>query len=170
MKILENYKILTRFVYKELKTLGIDIDNIAIDHIGYQCSSAEDYEDKAQELKKFGELVCESILEDRRVGIYRLDKPLSCRKKKFFVVEIIEPKKGQEVDSGWEHAEFLAKMSLEELMKNHPKLDWDNSAINREIFPMISLKLNNGTRVKFPRLEVLKELERQSQDISREKF
>jgi len=46
-------------------------------------------------------------------------------------------------------------------MNKYSSLDWNTSALNRDIFPMLVMNLDSGMKVKFPRRGVLDELERQ---------
>src|SRR5690606_34749597 len=128
--------------------------------IGYQADSSEDYENLIETTENIEQL-SENIVGGRRVGIFKTNFPLNYQDQVFSVIEIIEPKKDQQVNSAWEHVEFLIDKPLEELVSDYPHVNWEISAINREEFPMLILDLGDGIRVKFPRLGVLDELKRQ---------
>ncbi|MFQ5493387.1 MAG: VOC family protein [Candidatus Dojkabacteria bacterium] len=153
-------------VYKLLAGLGIDTDKLSIDHTAYQADSAEDYESQKKHVMESEELISENIVGGRRVGIFGLKSPLSYKGESFSVIEIIEPRAGQEVKSAWEHVEFMVEGTLEEFMAKHPKLQWTKDAIDRNEFPMLILKLTEDIRAKFPRRSVLDEIERQKQNHS----
>jgi predicted metalloenzyme YecM len=143
-----------------LSEKGINLNQFVIDHIGYQAKSSQEYNQRVNELCAFGSIVSENIVGDRRVGIIKLNKPLIYRSQNFNVIEIIEPKLNQIVESGWEHVELLFNKSLEELIQEYPTIVWDTSVIDRAEFPQLILKLSDTIRAKFPRLGVLAELNR----------
>ena len=88
----------------------------------------------------------------------RLDEPFKYKTYQFEFVELIEPKPEQVVQSDWEHIEMTVDCSLEAFMERYPKLDWNTKAIDREDFPMITLKLDANLQVKFPRNGVQHEI------------
>lgn len=143
-----------------LSEKGINLDQFRIDHIGYQTKSSQEYNQKVNELCDLGSIVSENIVGDRRVGIIKLNKSLTYRNQRFNVMEIIEPRPNQIVESGWEHAELLFHKSIEELIQEYPTIAWDTSVIDRAEFPQLILKLSDTIRAKFPRLGVLAELDR----------
>ena len=49
-------------------------------------------------------------------------------------------------------------------MEKYPNLKWDTRAIDRDIFPMLILKLDNNMQVKFPKNPVLKALKKQNEE------
>lgn len=162
--MLQNYKQFIGEIFKRLNELGIDTSQLKIDHIGYQASSAQDYDLQVKELSESAVLVSEHIVDGRRVGIFTLVESLDYENEKFSVVEIIEPKKDQEVKSALEHIEFLVGSNLEDFMAKYPEIDFDTRAMNREEFPMLILSLGDGLRAKFPRRGVLEEVYRQHKD------
>lgn len=144
-------------LYNNLAQLNIDTSRFAIDHVAYQASSAEDYNKMLNTFSELGTLVSENIVGKRRVGILKLKKPVTYKKNIFNVIEVIEPKEGQEAKSSWEHIEFLTDITLEKLIYKYQDLNWDISVLNRDEFPMLILHLGNDYRAKFPRLGVLDE-------------
>jgi predicted metalloenzyme YecM len=158
---LQNYTQFIDEIYQRLSNFGINTDEIKIDHLGYQASSKEDYDQKVEALKDLAEEISENMVEGRRVGIFKLNDPLEYKETPISIIEIIDPKEGQEVESYWEHIEFLLDSALEKFMAEHPTLEWNDKAIDREEFPMLILSLGDGLRAKFPRRGVLEEIERQ---------
>ncbi|MEO6729010.1 MAG: VOC family protein [Candidatus Dojkabacteria bacterium] len=157
--LLTNYNDFIDQIYDHVNNLGIDTSSLKIDHLGYQADSAEDYDNLVKDpaVNK----VSEKIVGDRRVGIFKLNKPITYKDQNIGVIEIFEPRAGQTVKSTWEHVEFLTNTSPENLISTYPTIDWDKSALNREEFPMLILQLGEGLRAKFPRIGVLEELKRQ---------
>lgn len=143
-----------------LEKRGINVSDLQIDHIGYQADSTEDYDVKTSEVKTIGNFISEHIVGGRRVAVFTLFEPLSYDNQTINIVEVFEPRAGQQVKSNWEHIEFLVANSLEDFMSQYTEIEWDTTAKDREEFPMLILHLEEGLRAKFPRLGVLKEQER----------
>lgn len=158
--ILSNYEEFLDQIIEKIKQKGIDASELTIDHLGYQASSEIDFDEKKAELHEFGEIKHNVQVGDRRVAIFKFFNPLKYQKQLITAVEIVSPKKNQSVESAWEHVEIVLNVSLEKFMQKYPKIDWDTSAIDRDIFPMLILKLDDKTKVKFPRRAVLEEVER----------
>lgn len=161
--ILENRNAFIDRLYSKLEAFNIDTSSLEIDHLGYQTSSSQDYDQVVSTLADTATRLSESVVGGRRVGIYKLSEPLTYKDQSFSIFEIVEPKSDQIVDSGWEHIEFIVPSTIESFVNVYPEVDWDKSVIDREEFPMLILHLGDGLRAKFPRLGVEKELARQSE-------
>ena len=135
-------------IIEEIEGVGIDIEGLKIDHIAYSCKSSEEYEHLLPQFVKTGKLIREAIIGDRRVAIIKLDLPIKCNNYNIDVTELIEPIKGEESLSGWEHVEFLVD-SYDSFLKQYPKLNWNLAHKNRENFSRIKLVLPSGREVKF---------------------
>lgn len=159
--IFSNYPEFIERIYNKLIELGIDANEIKIDHIGYQASSHDDYDNKISEVKTSSTQVSENIVGGRRVSVFTIDTPLKYEDQEFSVFEIFEPREGQDVNSDWEHVEFLVDGTLEDFISKYPTISFDTSVMNRDEFPMLILHLGDGYRAKFPRKGVLEEVERQ---------
>jgi predicted metalloenzyme YecM len=148
MWIMNDVKDFLKELYSQVKTAGIDVAELKIDHIAYSTASSEEYE----KLKPFylakGQLVQEALISDRRVAIIKLNQPISFENQLIDVMELIEPIKNQKAITGWEHAEFLVD-NYDTLLNKYPKLNWNTSHKNRENFSRIKLTLPSGLEVKF---------------------
>lgn len=158
---LSNHKDFITKVLTLLKEKGINTSKLTIDHLGYQADSARDFEEKTDLIKKDASLLSQNIVGGRRVAIYKLGNPFIFEDQEINIVEIFEPREGQQVASAFEHIEFLTPVSLEDFVEEYSNIEWDKSVMNRAEFPMLILKLQNGIRAKFPRLSVIKEIQRQ---------
>lgn len=155
--IIDNYENFIKKILDKLGELGIDVSNLNMDHIGYQASSDEDYDRLKAEFDAIGKRVSEAVVGGRRVGIYKLNKPLRFRQYVNTAIELIAPKVGQVCPSALEHVEFVID-GFENFMKKYPDIQWDTSAISQPDFPMIKLKLDKDLQVKFhltPVLEIV---------------
>ena len=157
--VLDSYITFVEDILKRIHDFGIDVSDLNMDHIGYQASSNEDYDNLKAEFNKIGELVSEKIVGGRRVGIYKLKNPLKYKQYLNEAIELVAPKEGQVCLSGLEHVEFILKETFDSFMKKYPNISWDTSKTNQPMFPMIKLKLSDATQVKFhytPVLEIVK--------------
>ena len=145
--------------FDSFKKLGVNCDGFEIDHVAYQASSSEDYESLKPRFEEVGEMVSESVVGGRRVGIYKLNRVLVYMNYSIPAVELIESKDGQECDSEWQHVEFVIDESLREFADRYANVSMDLSAIDRDEFPKVQTKLENGFGVKFHVKSVLEEIE-----------
>lgn len=80
-----NYKDLSELTKKfldssfsEIEKIDIDLDKSGaeLDHIAWQCATSQEYDNYEADFEKLGELVREPIIGGRRVGVFKLFKPL----------------------------------------------------------------------------------------------
>lgn len=135
--------------FESISETGIDIQNLYLDHIAYQASSSEDYNNQSQYFMKFSKLISEKIVDGRRVGIFKLHEEITYIDRLIPIIELIEPKPDQNLESGWQHAEFVLNCTYEDFIKNYPNIEWDLSSIDREEFSHLKLHFENGLTVKF---------------------
>jgi predicted metalloenzyme YecM len=145
-------------ILNQIDKVDVNINNLELDHIGYQTNSRQDYDNLVLESGKYGKLKKEFEIDGRRVAIFEFIKPLEIKKYKIPAFEIIEPKEGQVCDSSLAHIEFVIDCNFEEFLNKNKGLDWDLSAMNRQQFPKISIKFSNGKSVKFHEKSILSEI------------
>lgn len=160
--ILNSFSTFLESILGKLKEKNFDYSEFKIDHLGYQASCKKDYHKCLEEIGNVSQLLKESQVGGRSVAVLKLNKPLQYNKDKIYIIEIVEPKAGQETPSFWQHIELVSNNTLEEIVQKYPDLDWEKKAMKRDIFPMLILKLNGGLSVKFPKLPVEEELRRQN--------
>lgn len=156
--VLDNYQTFIKGILQKLNDLKINVTDLNMDHVGYQASSNDDYDKLRAEFDRIGERVSEEVIGGRRVGIYKLNSPFRFQQYINTAIELVAPKEGQVCPSALEHVEFVLKETFESFMKKYPDISWDTSAINQPDFPMIKLKLDKNTQVKFhltPVLEII---------------
>jgi predicted metalloenzyme YecM len=149
--ILDSCETFLETFFLDFETTGISLDTLRLDHLGYQTSSSADYAEVKSELMHSSSLAEETIFNDRRIGIFILKSPIQFKDFLIDIIEVVEPEIGQIKESGWEHVEFTYNDNIEALVEKHPKLGWDKSALDRDQFPMLKLKLPSGLRVKIPK-------------------
>lgn len=153
--VLDNVVPFIKNILLKLQAQKIDVSSLNMDHIGYQAESNEDYDKLENDFDKIGQRVSENIVGDRRVGIYKLNKPLVYKQYTIAAIELIAPKKGQICPSALEHVEFVINETFESFIKKYSNIPWDVSAVNQPVFPMIKLKLDKYVQVKFHLTPVL---------------
>lgn len=142
----------------ELKYIGIDVSDLQLDHIAYQTCSVKEYEEVKLESMKYGSLVKEFEIDGRRVSIYKYKAPLVIKNYTITAFEIIELKPNQICDSGLSHIEFVINSDFKEFIEKYKDIDWDLRAMERDMFPKISINLKSGIGVKFHNKDILKEI------------
>jgi len=143
----------------KVEDMGIYLNGAKLDHIAYQTGTKEEYDKLKPEFERIAKLMKEPLVGGRRIGVFKFTKPLKYKDQSIDAIELIEPKDGQRVSSGLEHAEYLLPMSLEKFIDKYPDIDWNTRALNRDKFPMLILDLTDSMRVKFPRFSILNDLE-----------
>ncbi|NMB57168.1 VOC family protein [Candidatus Beckwithbacteria bacterium] len=156
--IIDNYQNFLDQIFQQIKKNKIDVSALQLDHLGYQASSDKDYDRLKPEFLEFAKLKKESLVGERRVGIFELNSSLFYQNYKICAIELIAPKKEQKCDSSFEHAEFVIKESFEDFIKKYPQIDWNIEAMKRDIYAKVQLKLPNGLGVKFHRASILQEI------------
>lgn len=155
-----NYSQFLTSLLEQIHKVNLDISGLPIDHIAYQASSKQDYEQLLPEFSKLGTLISEEIIANRRVAVLELHEPIIYKSYSIPALELIEPKDGQECESHLQHAEFIADKPFEEYITQYPELDWDTSSMSRDEFTHLKLHFDNGLTLKFlkkPILELLKQ-------------
>ena len=147
--ILENLSSFLDKLFAKLAEKGIDVSEYEMDHIGYQCSSSDDYDKLKLTFSDLGVLLDENIVGDRRVGLFKLREAIQYKKYLINAIELIEPKKGQICLSSLEHVEFVINEQFDTFVARYPTLQWDTSAVNQPMFPMVKLPLGDNIQVKF---------------------
>lgn len=141
--------------FEQITKAKLDITNLSLDHVAYQAASSEEYDQLKPSFVELGELVNEEIIRGRRVSVFRVYKPVQYKGYTFNALELIEPKKGQVCDSGYQHAELITQKPFEEYMKEYPDLQWDTSSINNSAFSHLKLNFDNGLTLKFLQKPIL---------------
>lgn len=143
---------------KRLDEAGVDISGMEIDHLGYKTNSEEEYLQMEPEILKMSVQVHDNVVRGRRVRAFKLNNPIIYRNYQIGVIEIICPKEGEIIKSGWEHAEIVPKVPLQEFVNKYPNLEWDTTIMNANEFPMVKLKLGDDMQAKFPRYPILESI------------
>ncbi len=152
------HKFLDSF-FEQITKTGIDISTYVLDHIAYQASTSNDYDQQKIKFSRLGKEMSEEIIGNRRVAIFKLNTPIKYKKYSIPVLELIEQKENQECSSQFQHAEFIINIPFEEYINKYLNINWDTSSMNRSEFPHLKLNFSNSLTLKFlkqPILEILR--------------
>jgi len=108
--------------FEQITQSKLDVSDLILDHVAYQATSSEEYDQLKPLFIELGEPIHEEIIGGRHVSVFRLYQPTQYKNYAFSALELIEPKAGQVCESGYQHAEFIAKKPFEEYMKEYPYL------------------------------------------------
>jgi uncharacterized protein len=139
----------------KVATTGIDISGFNLDHVAYQASTSEDYENRKPDFKSICDYQHVAMIGGRQVAVFRLKNPIMYKGYKVIALELIEPTQGQQCKSAWEHAEYVIDTSFQNFISKYPDLDWDTSSIDRKVYSHLKLRLDEITRVKFHLHDIL---------------
>lgn len=164
MKTDLNYTQFLDSFFEQINNVGLDITGLPLDHIAYQASTKEDYEQHLPEFSKLGELVSEEIIGGRRVAVVKLNEPFTYKNYSISALELIEPKEGQQCESAFQHAEFVVSQPFEDYIEQYPDIDWDTSSMGRDEFSHLKLNFENGLTLKFLQRPILELFEEKKQN------
>lgn len=147
-----------------LRKEKFDITEMMADHICYRTETVDDYKELKAALMSLSTEVCELLIESevggRPIATFKLGESsaIACPNNDLIidVLEIPAPKEGRHYQSGLEHVEFVIGGSkapssplngpdhrkvLENWMECHPDVTWNIKALDKEIDPDVSMKI-----------------------------
>lgn len=132
---------------------------LACDHICYRVETLERYELLKIELAQIAMLAAETPVNGRPICIFTLHEPLVFEDQLIPCVELPAPKAASVYAEGWEHAEYVTGMPLDEFRSRHPDVSFDLRAANKKINPEIALKVGDRYQAKFHTASILEVIE-----------
>ncbi len=145
------------FTHK-LKTAAI------ADHIGYKCSTTEEFETIRKMLERNSHFIYQSIISKRRIAIIKLTKPFETSCGLVQYLELSDQKPDGSQISGFDHLEiYPAKNTVEELVKYLQERNVIIQKADRPHHVTYDLTLEDGFRIRI-------EAERLIQKITREEM
>jgi predicted metalloenzyme YecM len=111
-----------------------------IDHICLRVADEAGYLTWRTKLRSLGELLAETNIGGLPIATFRLHAPLPYGGEAIPLVELPAPKPGSPYPEGWEHAEVVAPVPLNELLCAHPHLPWVTSELNKPLNPALRLR------------------------------
>jgi predicted metalloenzyme YecM len=153
-----------------LQKVGIDVDELYMDHLCYRVETTQEYKLRYEELQIIATLLTEELIGGRPIATFKLHKGIHIALSNRIVecIELPMPKPSTFYCSGWEHAEFVLNESesLQDFAKRHPTIDWDYSGLDKSCNQDIRVELdsNSSTKmnVKFHKLSLEKVIELES--------
>lgn len=130
-------------LFARLDDIGLEVDNYELDHICYRVETTDEYKIKREELKAFGELLVESMVNGRLISTFKLREPILFRKRSIYLIELPSPKSAHSYKSGLEHVEFVTKLPLQSIVDRYPQYAFEVFGIHKKINADITLKLGD---------------------------
>lgn len=146
--VLKSPKLFLDKIFNWLTEEGIDVANYELDHICYRVSSMKRYQEICDIMSIHGQLLSETIINDRPISSFRLEEAIIYGDRKISVFEIPSPKPGSLYEEGYEHVEFVIPHKLESFMDMYPDIQFDTSGIFKKVNADIRIK-GQGFSVKF---------------------
>jgi len=135
-------------VIEALKTDGIDVSKLELDHICYRVKTQSEYEHYQKELAQLGTLLTEEPIGGRLISTYKLETPIQVGDREIHLVELPAPHEKKPYPTGLQHAEFVIGSSFEDFMGQYPGKWFDILKVSKPINPDIK-KQYIGFAVKF---------------------
>jgi hypothetical protein len=135
--------------FKGLKTHGIDLTSLEIDHVCYRTLTEDNYKKIKNYFRTRGKLLVESMVGGRMIATYEFEHPLEYKGHKIPLIEVPAPKTGSHYREGFEHIEVVIKESFETFMQKYPQLKFDTSAMSKDLNAEVRVKLDQFISVKF---------------------
>ena len=120
-------------LFSKISDIELKVENYELDHICYRVQSIDEYKIKKEELKNFGELLIESMVNGRLISTFKLHDPIIYKNRKIFLVELPSPKAMHSYPSGLEHAEFVTKEPLQKIIDRYPQYSFEAFGIHKKI-------------------------------------
>ena len=130
-------------LFSRIEETGMNVDKFFLDHICYRVGTLAEYDSRKLELKEFGTMLIESMVNGRMIATYKLHSPIVYKNRLIDVVELPSPKDGASYESGLEHAEFVTEMPLKDLVAQYPNLQFETAGIDKKINADITLRLGD---------------------------
>lgn len=149
-EILGNYDDFLDIVLEDLKFINIDVTSYEIDHIAYRSTTSDSFKELGEKLKTVAKRINRNTIRNRFIDIYEFNTPLIYNGRSVKFIELTAPAEGDIFKEGLEHVEFIVNnTNLFDFVKKHNNLDWNLSAIDREIGADIGVRLKSGYGAKF---------------------
>ena len=159
MDMLDNYTSFLDRLFEKIDEEGFDVKDLQLDHIAYYTSSGEEYDELKPSFEKLGKFEHEAIVNKRRVGVIKLNEPITYKEYKIEAVELVEPKEGEIHSSGWEHVEFVTEEDYDTIIENHQGVDWEVGGKDRPSYSHITAIFDEHSKVKFHHRSILESIE-----------
>lgn len=109
------------------------LSQIQFDHLGFKCSSAQEFEAMRKMFESGSDYIFQSIISNRRIALIKLSDPIQTTFGFISVLELSDQKPDQSQKSGFDHIEvYPVDSSVENLVKSIQEKGID---IHQEIKP-----------------------------------
>ena len=138
----------------------MDVSSYEADHVCWRTETVEEYTELVLALKSATDdctLLIESEIGGRMIATFMLKNGIQAGDRTIDVVEIPAPKDGSPYSVGLEHVEFVIsskdnqptspmndavhQSTLDAFMNQHPSFQWNTKAMDKDVNPDVSLKV-----------------------------
>lgn len=158
--MISSYQQLIDEIDSRLSSLGFVDGEFELDHVGYKCSSKDDYNTKKSESLIGSNLIHEGEVRGRMVGIFQFKTPIIYKNHTILGFEVVSPAIDEKSESFWEHVEYVVPGTLQELVNDHQSVNWDKSALDKPLFSKVVIRFDDGLSAKFHTETVLDEVKK----------
>ena len=110
-------------LFTEIHHHNFEVSNWEIDHLCYRTSSLNHYQQKVNEINKFGTMISKAQVNGREITTIKLHKPIRYNNYNIYLIEIPAPKKDKVTDDGFEHIEFVIDCKFEKIMDTYKNMN-----------------------------------------------
>lgn len=134
-------------IFSNIKSIGIDVGNFSIDHIGFRPPTTEEYTPMLNFFLSQGVLLKEVQIRNRPISIVKLEKPISYHNYSIPMVEILGhlPNESYPII---EHVEFVV-LDLDGFAKNYSHVQFNTNYMSDPVNPHLVLTFPNQANIKF---------------------
>ncbi len=131
-------------IFSNLEKTGFKLSEFKeLDHIAYRTESLEGYEMIKGKMVDLSKKYSDKNFGGRPIMVCFLKEPLRYGNFSIEGIEILAPKENNKHKEGLEHAEFVTKNSLADVMNNHKETLFNLDAYNREENPELIMKFED---------------------------
>ena len=131
-----------------LDLIGLNINNLILDHIAYRADSNEHAEEVKTELLTKSKIISEEIIADRPIFILELLEPITILGQKVFHIKLAYPKLSNNYQRGWEHIELVIPPYESDYKKLIKNIEGQYPELTLQDNPNFELKINKGDQVE----------------------
>ena len=131
----------------EMNRMDLPIGHLKVDHLCFRVQTQEEYKFYKGQLEECSQMLTEEQVNGRAIATFRLFEGFNTLSGLISLLELPSPKPGVDYKTGFEHAEFLIRESLQTFQKRFPAIQFRISG-NKNLNPELCLETSAG-RAKF---------------------
>lgn len=126
---------------------GLPLNHMTADHLCFRVETEQEYFEYKQMLLRNSKLITESEINGRPICTFHIEQGFHIDNHHIYLIELPAPKQNTNYKTGFEHAEFIIKKSIQSFQQEYPHLQFKLSG-QQVINPELGLQLKTG-QIKF---------------------